>query len=66
VLPQLLANQANDGAWKPETADSNIASTAPAGADREIYRTALCALMLEVYYRYLKVGDRKERSVFER
>ena len=31
-----------------------------------IYRQALCTLQLEVYYRYLKVGDREEKSLFER
>lgn len=66
VLPQLLANQNSDGSWKPETADSNIASSAVAGADRDLYRTALCTLMLEVYYRYLKVGDREAQSVFQK
>jgi hypothetical protein len=65
VLPQLLANQVSDGSWKPETADNSIASTAPAGADREVYRTTLCTLMLEVYYRYLKVGDRESGSLFQ-
>ena len=54
------------GSWKPETADSSIASTAPAGADRDGYRTALCTLMLEVYYRYLKVGYRDAGSLFQR
>jgi len=29
-----------------------------------VYPTALCTLMLEVYYRYLKVGDRDEGSLF--
>ena len=66
VLPQILANQNSDGSWKPETADSSVASTSPAGADRDLYRTALCTLMLEVYYRYLKVGDREAESLFQR
>ena len=66
VLPHLLANQNPDGSWKDETADSAVASTSPAGADRAIYRTALCTLMLEVYFRYLKVGDRDEGSMFNR
>ena len=30
-----------------------------AGPDAEIYRTALCTLMLEVYYRYLPATDTK-------
>jgi squalene cyclase len=64
VLPQLLANQTTEGSWRPETADNSIGSTAPAGADREVYRTTLCTLMLEVYFRYLKVGDRDSGSPF--
>lgn len=31
-----------------------------------VYNTALCTLMLEVYYRYLKVGDREQGSLFDR
>jgi len=66
ALPALLSHQNKDGSWQNETSSSSIGSTSPAGADRAIYRTALCTLMLEVYYRYLKVGDREAHSVFER
>jgi Prenyltransferase and squalene oxidase repeat len=66
ALPALLSHQNKDGSWQNETPDSNIGSTTPAGADRALYRTALCTLMLEVYYRYLKVGDREAKSAFER
>lgn len=58
--PELLQNQDNDGSWPP------VAESEAAGADSKlnyngssntpesrIYRTALCTLMLEVYYRYL-------------
>src|SRR4051812_45171073 len=31
-----------------------------------VYPTSLCTLMLEVYYRYLKVGDREQGSLFDR
>lgn len=65
-LPQLLGNQQQDGSWREERPNSTIASTSPAGADRSIYRQALCTLMLEVYYRYLKVADREEGSIFQR
>ncbi len=65
-LPQILSNQAADGAWKIERANSPIASSTSAGADREVYRQVLCTLMLEVYYRYLKVADREDDSFFER
>jgi len=66
ALPEILANQTPQGNWKNETFDLSIGSTTPAGSDREIYRTALCTLMLEVYYRYLKVGDRESNSILDR
>lgn len=66
VLPELLDHQSRDGSWEDEKADSAVASTSPAGADRDVYRTALCTLMLEVYFRYLKVSDREQSSVFSR
>ena len=64
LLPQLLGNQNLDGSWKPERANSPVA----AANEKEggVYKTALCVLQLEVYYRYLKVADREEKSVFER
>ncbi|MCE9519334.1 MAG: hypothetical protein K8R87_07265 [Verrucomicrobia bacterium] len=58
ALPEILKNQNKDGSW---TAGGVVAS----GGDN-IMATALCTLMLEVYYRYLKVGDRAEVSVFDR
>jgi hypothetical protein len=30
-----------------------------------VYNTTLCTLMLEVYYRYLKVADREAGSLFD-
>ena len=66
VLPQILKNQKPDGSWNKEVFDSNIGSTEPGGQDKNLYRTALCTLMMEVYYRYLKVGDREEESIFGR
>lgn len=65
-LPQLLNNQNADGSWKEERSNSQIGSTSPAGPDRALYRQALCTLMLEVYYRYLKVADREGDSFFDR
>lgn len=45
---QLLNNQDTDGSWKaPGFANDQLKSNA-------IYRTSLCTLMLEVYYRFLK------------
>jgi hypothetical protein len=58
ALPEILKNQAADGSWP-------AAKGAAAGGDK-IMSTALCTLMLEVYYRYLKVGDRESGSIFER
>lgn len=55
---QVVKNQNPDGSWAQETGDFNTATCAAAGADAPVYRTCLCTLMLEVYYRYLKVGDR--------
>jgi hypothetical protein len=66
ALPQILSNQAPAGNWKTETPDWNAGSTTAAGGDRDIYRTTLCTLMLEVYYRYLKVGDKESGSILDR
>ncbi len=52
----LLKNQKPEGNYNPETGSQGIATSAGAGGDGEIYRTCLCTLMMEVYYRYLKVG----------
>ncbi|MEZ0275757.1 MAG: prenyltransferase/squalene oxidase repeat-containing protein [Roseimicrobium sp.] len=61
VLPQILKAQQPDGSWKPNGAAHN-----PSAGGDNVYSTALCTLMLEVYYRYLKVGDREQRSTFDR
>ncbi|WP_170156787.1 prenyltransferase/squalene oxidase repeat-containing protein [Roseimicrobium gellanilyticum] len=61
VLPQLLKAQQPDGSWKPNGGAHN-----PAAGGDNVYSTALCTLMLEVYYRYLKVGDRERGSLFDR
>ncbi|MEZ0275333.1 MAG: prenyltransferase/squalene oxidase repeat-containing protein [Roseimicrobium sp.] len=61
VLPQILKAQQPDGSWKPNGAAHN-----PAAGGDNVYSTALCTLMLEVYYRYLKVGDREQKSMFDR
>jgi len=47
---ELLSNQSKEGNWRPEGGDQ---SAKYARADADIYRTALCTLMLEVYYRFL-------------
>lgn len=61
VLPLILANQQKDGSWK-----TNGAGAGANSGGLSIYPTCQCILMLEVYYRYLKVGDREESSIFAR
>lgn len=60
--PLLIANQNPDGSWKADGSPPQFraGTSAQAGGDANIYRTCLCTLMLEVYYRYLKVGDRED------
>lgn len=60
-LPQILGAQNADGSFKRGRPNWPAGDAADA-----IYRQCLCTLQLEVYYRYLKVADREERSVFER
>lgn len=52
---QVLKNQNPDGSWKaPNKGSQNgIRAVAPAFVGNTHYRTALCTLMLEVYYRFL-------------
>ncbi len=64
LMPQLLSNQAPDGSWKPERPNSPVAAVG--NKEGGVYKTALCVLQLEVYYRYLKVADRDEGSIFDR
>ena len=55
---ELIKNQGENGLWKPEGHQSNH-GTSGAGPDQDIFRTALCCLMLEVYYRYLPATETK-------
>ncbi|CAN5872916.1 hypothetical protein BH11VER1_BH11VER1_30160 [soil metagenome] len=55
--PEILNNQSKDGSWTH--------SSAMQGGDK-IQATAFCTLMLEVYYRYLKVGDKGQASIFDK
>ncbi len=60
-LPQILSAQNPDGSFKRGRANW------PAGdAADEVYRQTLCTLQLEVYYRYLKVADREDGSIFDK
>ncbi len=60
AMPAILANQNKDGSWTPNL---KPAQGGIAGGDG-IYSTALCTLMLEVYYRYLQVGPNNMPQVF--
>ena len=60
-LPQILSAQQPDGSFKQGRPNMPAGNAADA-----IYRQCLCTLQLEVYYRYLKVGDREEESFFDR
>ncbi|NNE93441.1 MAG: terpene cyclase/mutase family protein [Verrucomicrobiales bacterium] len=55
MQPQLLSAQSPDGSWPVE---GRALSEEQARRDADVYRTTLCCLMLEVYYRYLPVGGR--------
>ena len=57
---QLLNNQEADGSWKVP-GNGKIRATAPTYTSDKVYRTCLCTLMLEVYYRFLSTGG-GERS----
>ena len=48
--PMLLDSQLADGSWPKEGSGK---TSSRGGKDAEVYRTTLCTLMLEVYYRYV-------------
>ncbi len=51
---QIVNNQASDGSWPADGGGENWRGGANGdNPEWQIYRTALCTLMLEVYYRYL-------------
>ncbi len=53
---QLLNNQSPDGSWKVPGGGQKIRAVAPLYTSDDLYRTCLCTLMLEVYYRFLSTG----------
>ena len=58
---QVLNNQDEDGSWKVPGGGKKLRAVAAEAfvkdnLDGKIYRTALCTLMLEVYYRFLNTG----------
>lgn len=60
-LPQILGAQQADGSFKRGRPNWPAGDAADA-----IYRQCLSTLQLEVYFRYLKVADRDEPSIFEK
>jgi hypothetical protein len=50
---QLLKNQNADGSWKTPGGGKTLRAVAPQYVQDVHYRTCLCTLMLEVYYRFL-------------
>lgn len=56
---ELINNQSPDGSWPPHGGVEISAGTGLnlQGPDPDVYRTALCVLMLEVYYRYSPVSQ---------
>lgn len=53
---QLLNNQNADGSWKVPGGGKKIRGVATSYTSDTVYRTCLCTLMLEVYYRFLSTG----------
>ncbi len=64
---QLLENQDVDGSWKVPGGGHKIEAVAPQWAadtlEGKTYRTCLCTLMLEVYYRFLSTDNRRDSRV---
>jgi len=55
VMPQIVAKQTDDGSW-PSTRGGKGGKLEEGNGDdtdAQVYRNAVCILMLEVYYRYL-------------
>jgi hypothetical protein len=53
---QLLDNQDADGSWKVPGGGKTIRAAGAEYVGNPVYRTCLCTLMLEVYYRFLNAG----------
>jgi hypothetical protein len=58
---QVLNNQDRDGSWKAPGGGKKIRGNEHVKADK-VYRTTLCILMLEVYYRFLSTDGGSARS----
>lgn len=56
---QLINNQEADGSWKTPGGGQKPRATAAVWQHDKLYRTCLCTLMLEVYYRFLNTSGSK-------
>lgn len=52
---EIADNQSPDGSWPPTQGGVGALQTSPGGAG-PYYRTTLCILMLEVFYRYMPIN----------
>jgi len=59
---ELVHHQSPDGSWPPNVAQDPGAMPKDTTIDGALYRTCLCTLMLEVYYRYLPSGQNNEKE----
>ncbi|MGI8605111.1 MAG: hypothetical protein ACR2OZ_19235 [Verrucomicrobiales bacterium] len=55
---ELLPAQNPDGSYRKEGGPGGSHSSEGAGPDADLFRTCLCTLMLEVYYRYLPATEK--------
>lgn len=53
IRDELIRNQNADGSWKVPGGGKELRAVAPSYVQDATYRTCLCTLMLEVYYRFL-------------
>jgi hypothetical protein len=62
---QVLKGQDTDGSWRVPGGGKEIRAVAPAFVQNKTYRTTLCILMLEVYYRFLSTdgGGRRHSGI---
>jgi len=60
---QVLNNQDADGSWKVPGGGQKVRAAAPGYVSDKTYRTCLCTLMLEVYYRFLSTGGSERNGI---
>jgi hypothetical protein len=59
---EVLKGQKPDGSWRAPGGGKDVRAISPAFTHNEVYRTVLCTLMLEVYYRFLSTDGGGKRS----